>query len=289
MGRSDMETLTNVKYAIVHRLLQSPIDIGKADQDSASLVNNIAACLRLIRPMRQSASLMAGNLRPDGTLQIQTFQHPTKLMEVPQVQKSFSLRNRDIVELQNVIDEFQRGMLGEYWKFKMSVSFHDSGHFAVNYWKSRFMLWCSALEALFTSQNRNHQGSLVASERIKWFLGKHTSIFAPGDIQSFMPQRKCSVEEVVYGLYEVRNCIAHGDRVPDRFFHSTDDGYFHEGENQLTLLHEGLSFIIRASLLRILREKLLHHFSDGPSAEQYFGAAGLTKSALLRAKQKANS
>src|SRR5258706_92222 len=113
MGKRDMETLGGVKYAIVHRFKVPYLDAGQAQQQSADLVNNIAACLRLIRPMRQFASLMVGDLRSDGTIEIQTFTHPVNLMDVPQLQKSFSLRNRDVVELQNIVDEFLRGMTGE--------------------------------------------------------------------------------------------------------------------------------------------------------------------------------
>jgi hypothetical protein len=45
-------------------------------------------------------------------------------------------------------------------------------------------------------------------------------------------------------------------------------------------LHEALSFIIRASLLKILEDGLLSHFADGPSSKEYFGAHGLVKSLL---------
>jgi hypothetical protein len=284
MGKHDMETLAGVKYAVVHRFEVPQFDTGQAQQQSADLVNNVAACLRLIRPMRQFASLMVGKLRSDGTIEIQTFSHPANLMDVPQLQKSFSLRNRDVVELQNVVKDFLRGMKGEFWKFKMSVSFHDGGHFAVSYWKSRFMLWCSAVEAIYTSQNSDHRGSKVAKERIKWFLGEGTSIYMPGDIQSFMPKASYKVGNVVGDLYQVRNCIAHGERIPDRFFKIEPRGYLGEDGNILTVLHDGLSFIIRASLLRILKNNLLEHFADGPASEKYFGAAGLTNSALKRKK-----
>ena len=273
-----METLGGVKYAIVHRYEATSLDAGHAQQQSVDLVNNIAACLRVVRPMRQFASLMVGNLRDDGTIQIQTFNHPVNLMDVPQLQKGFSLRNRDVVELQSVVGEFLRGMKGEFWKFKMSVSFHDGGHFAVSYWKSRFMLWCSAVEAMYTSQNLEHRGSRVAKERIKWFLGEATSIYFPRDIQSSMPKASYKVGNVVGDLYEVRNCIAHGERIPDRFFTIVPRSYLGEDGGIITVLHDGLSFIIRASVLRILKNNLLEHFADGPASEKYFGAAGLTNS-----------
>jgi hypothetical protein len=286
MGKHDMETLASVKYAIVHRFEVPYLDVGQAQQQSADLVNNIAACLRLIRPMRQFASLMVGSLRDDGTIEIQTFNHPVNLMDVPQLQKSFSLRNKDIVQLQDVADEFMRGMKGEFWKFKMSASFHDGGHFAVSYWKSRFMLWCSAVEAIYTSQNVDHRGSRVAKERIKWFLGEGTSIFMPGDIQSFMPKASYKVGNVVDDLYKVRNCIAHGERIPDRFFTVVSRGHLGEDGNIITVLHDALSFIIRASLLRILKDNLLEHFAHGPASEKYFGAVGLTNSVLKKKLKK---
>jgi hypothetical protein len=47
--------------------------------------------------------------------------------------------------------------------------------------------------------------------------------------------------------------------------------------NVLDVLLEGISFIIRASLLRILEENLLDHFASGTAAEAYFGGAGLTR------------
>jgi hypothetical protein len=286
MGKRDKETLTGVKYAIVHRFEVPHLDTGQVQQQSVNLVNSIAAYLRLIRPMRQFASLMVGTLRSDGTIEIQTFDHPVHLMDVPNLQRGFFLRNRDVAELQSVVDEFLRGMNGEFWKFKMSVSFHDSGHFAVSHWKSRFMLWCSAVEAVYTSQNSDHRGTRVAKERIRWFLGEGTSIFMPGDIQSFMPKASYKVGNVVDDLYQVRNCIAHGERIPDRFFTIVPQGYMGEDGNVITVLHDGLSFIIRASLLRILKNNLLEHFADGPASERYFGAVGLTNSELKKGPKK---
>jgi hypothetical protein len=286
MGNRDLDTLSNVKYAIVHRFEVPSDDSGKAERESDHLVYRTAACLRLIRPMRQAALTMSGSLLPDGTVKIRTFDHPVHLMDVPRLQKGFSLRNRDITDLQKLINEFLRGMSGEFWKFRMSVAFHDGGHFAVSYWKSRFMLWCSAVEALFTSQNRDHQGSLVATERIKWFLGANTQIYARGDFPTFMPEASYTVAQIVDDLYEVRNCIAHGERIPQRFFAPIHGGYLGEDGNIVDVLHDGLSFIIRASLLRILKDNLLQHFADGPAAEKYFAAAGLTKAALLKAKTK---
>jgi hypothetical protein len=79
-------------------------------------------------------------------------------------------------------------------------------------------------------------------------------------------------------MYEVRNAIAHGDKVPDRFFAQIYSGY--EITARLTILEEAASFIVRASLLKILKNNLLGHFRGGPESQAYFAANGLIRSKL---------
>ena len=281
LGRHDVENLRRVEYAIVHRYGAShPSDDSTADMESERLVRNLAACLRLIRPMRQRTSVMRGELLSNGTIDVRHFDHPREILEVPEVQKLFHLRNSDLGLLRGISSEFLRAMAGQFWKFRMAVDFHEAGHFQDWYWKARYSLWCSALEALVTSQSREHQGSLVAEERIKWFLGENTSIYESGDIPDYLPQPNITVGAVVDDLYKVRNFIAHGDRVPDDFFERRlRQGL--EGElNAIQVLIEALSFIVRKSILRILQQNLLPHFADPTSCEAYFGAAGLTNTEI---------
>ena len=58
MGRHDLEVLRSVRYAIVHRYSMRSYIRDNVDVESEKLVREVAACLRLIRPMRQGASLM---------------------------------------------------------------------------------------------------------------------------------------------------------------------------------------------------------------------------------------
>jgi len=284
IGKRDLEVLERVKHAIVHRYASSQYGTGEAEMASARVVHEIAACLRLIRPMRQFALQISGPLKPNGVIQIQSFDHPVHLMEIPDIQKGFTLRDRDLRELQSVAQEFVAAMAGEYWKFRMPVSLYEAGHFQDREWKARFSLWTSAIEAIFTSQtkDREHSGSFVAKARIKWFLGENTKIYAPGDVPSFMPaQDEPTIGEVIDDLYEVRNCIAHGDKVPDKFFGQPS---FSERGNKLGTLEEAASFIVRTSLLRILKDGLLPHFKGGPESKAYFRAQGLIHSQLQKTK-----
>jgi hypothetical protein len=286
MGRHDLQAMQAVRYAIVHRYQPQHPDVGgEADKNAEKLVRELSACLRVIRPMRQRASFIRGTVQPDGKLQVDHFEHPSELMEVPAVQKLFALRNSDLAQFQKVASRFLKGMHGEFWKFRMAVQFHDAGHFSHLYWKGRFTLWCSAVEAIFTSNASGHQGSLVAKERIKWFLRPKTSIYALGDIPSIEPQITITIDDVIDDLYELRNGVAHGDKTPDRFF-KTQRVSLGDDVSLAEVLLEAVSFVVRTSLLRILEANLLTQFANGPASEAYFTSHKLTHSAIVKAKRK---
>jgi hypothetical protein len=283
LGTERLDDLKNVRYAFVHRY-PDPTGYPQVENSEKTMLM-LAACLRLIRPMRQNVLLMRGSIR-NGMFDVNHFELPAPhLVEVPEVQKLFKLRNRDADDLRAYAPEFLRGMRGEFWKFRMAVQFHELGHFQALDWKARFLLWCSAIESIYTSHNREHQGSLVAVSRIKWFIGENSSIYAPGDISSLLQDPHITVGQIVRDLYDLRNYVAHGDRIPDTYFGSTLRHGFNGGVSKCEVLLEAASFIIRSSLLRILRESLLDRFADADPAEAYFSAQGLTKTALQGAQR----
>ncbi len=284
LGTDRLDDLRRVRYAFVHRYPDPP---GYPQGDhSEQTVRMLGACLRLIRPMRQSVLLMRGRIRDeDGTFDVHHFELPAPhLVEVPEIQKLFKLRNPDADDLRTYAPEFLRGMRGEFWKFRMAVQFHELGHFESLDWKARFLLWCSAIESIYTSHNWQHQGSLVATSRIKWFIGENTSIYGPGDISSLLQDPHITVGQVVEDLYGMRNYVAHGDRIPDPYFSEILRHGFNGGVNKCAVLLEAASFIIRTSLLKILRDCLLDHFADAGPAEGFFTAQGLTRTALRTAQ-----
>ena len=288
IGRRDREKLQRVEHAFVHRYKTDGDFVNdQSDQESKQRVRNVVACLRLIRPMRQRLSTIQGVIREDGSLDVRYFDLPREIAELPEVQKLFHLRNLDVEELNSVVGDFLGALGGQYWKFRMAVEFHEAGYFQDSYWKARYLLWCSALEAIYTSNHRDHRGSLVAKERIRWFLGAGTSIYEPGDVSQFLQQPNITVSDVVDDLCRVRNFIAHGDRLPDEYFQRTLRRGLNGPLNVLAVLGEALSFIVRRSLLRILHDGLLDHFASAAAAEAHFDAAGLTLPAIKeRQKQK---
>jgi hypothetical protein len=280
MGRHDMEDLRSVRYAVVHRYSAGPYINDDANAESGRLVREVAACLRLIRPMRQRASLIQGEVKPVQGFDVQHFEHPINLMEVPEVQKLFHLRNRDLPVLREVAARFLAAMHGEYWKVRMAVQFHDHGHLEGTFWKPRYSLWMAGLEALYTAPDSDHSGRLVTTEQAKHFLGADTNIYEPGDVPSCLPQAEIRVGDVLKDLYAVRNCIVHGERVPDEFFGPCRQGP-NGPVNRVSVLLEALSFILRKSILRVLKENLLEEFKDSPASRRYWGGFSLTRRTLL--------
>jgi hypothetical protein len=297
LGTEVVGKMECVRYAIVHRYEGTPIVVngeivGEAHRDKGSeaLLRNLAACLRLIRPMRQDALLMRGRVTEDGNFDdLSVDIPPLHLIEVPEVQKLFALRNRDADELRAFAPEFLRAMRGDFWKFRMAVDFHERGHFQPLDWKARFLFWCSAIESIYTSHHREHKGSLVATSRIKWLLGENTNIYSLGDIpEAFdLEDPHITINEIVGDLYDMRNFIAHGDKIPDAFLHAVSRQGLGGNVSKPEVLLEAASFIVRTSLLKILRDGLLDYFADAGPAETFFGAQNLTKSALYAARRAA--
>jgi hypothetical protein len=235
--------------------------------------------------------MMRGTIRDkDGSFDVTGFDLPNLWMhEVPEAQKLSSLRSRDCEELRRHASDFLRAMGGELWKFRMAVQFHELGFFQSHpeEWKARLLLWASAIESIYTSNSRDHQGTAIATERIKWFLGENTSIYGPGDLSEFEQAPHLTVGQMVNALYNVRNFVAHGDRIPDLYFSNRLRDGMNGAGKFMDVLFEAQSFIVRTTLLRILRDGLLDHFADAKTSEAYFDANGLTNS-KIRAARKAN-
>lgn len=276
IGESRSESFGRIKYALVRRF-------ERGDSTGQMVTTYATSCLRLIRPMRQGCVISAhGNIKEDGSFSVLGFELAEREagVEVVEAHKLSALRNADAEELRRLLPLFTRAIDGDFWKFRMAAQFHDLGYFQSNNWKPRFILWASALESIFTSHDRDHQGSRVAIARIKWFIGENTRIYPDTEWPAAIPSCTLTLAEILDDLYRLRNFVAHGDKVPDEFFKTCPRVGINGGVSKLEVLSEAASFIIRTSLLKILRDGLLDHFADAGPAEAFFGAQGLVKSKL---------
>jgi hypothetical protein len=237
--------------------------------------------------MRQFALSMQGIVKEDGTFDVLGFDSPIDLLETPDNQKLFHLRNGDADDLIKFAPRFLEAMEAGIEKFRMAAQFHELGHFQddAEAWKARYLLWSSAIESIYTSHNRDHKGSNVAKERIKWFLGESTSIYPAGNLPDGISNPNITVGAIVNDLYEVRNYLAHGDKIPDHFFRERGRSGLSGPINRMGVLFEAQSFIIRHSLLKMLRDNLTTNFAGAAESEAYFSANGLTNIQLQKKKK----
>src|SRR5215472_4421147 len=205
IGIYQTEALKNVRFAVVHSYPADSSVRGTSEEvESEKLVRNIVELMHIIRPMRQNTSIVRGECSEDRGFRVVHLDSPNQL-EVPEVQKLNHVRDKDLHFLKLLAPVFIQAMQSDALKFRSSVFYHSVGR-SVEQGNARYLLWCSAIEALYTSHDFDHQGKLVATERIKWFLGSKTQIYEPGDIPDFIAnQPTITIADVVSKLYDVRN------------------------------------------------------------------------------------
>jgi len=173
---------------------------------------------------------------------------------VPEALKLFAVRNKDLKELVRLLPTFLKAMQG----CLLAVQYYYM-RYEVNDWKDRFLYWgSSALHALYS-----HKEQKIVP-RVKAFLGENTLIYEPTEHADFefLPPNPLTIKDVLDDVNEVRNCIAHGGRKPDRYFAPGGGRQTLNGVvNFLAVLDDSLSFIIRV-LLKILRDDLVENFKS---------------------------
>jgi len=275
------DSLEKVKFAIVRRY--SPLSglPDEIDEHSRELVNMAVACLSLIRPTRRSRAMhIRGVIKPDGTFEPQGFSATHQPAEVPEIQKLFKIRQQDIDLLTCVLPEFiqlykkddQGRVKDEYEPLRMAVQLYEQAY-ALSYWKARHILWWSAIEALYGSNEDAAKARIYALFGNKDLVaGYHCSIYEKGDIPSFYRPSSDSTHtlgKTIPAIYAVRNASAHGQKVPDLHFSSVPHP-FGTPVAGLDVLAEAATFIIRKTVIKILRRGLRDKFKDRDTREQFW-------------------
>ncbi len=277
VGRHRMRVFEGrFKCALVHRYEEEPEwpQAARSERDAkmkAALLNEVFACSRIVRPTRRLGSV-SGYLRADGTVEQREATFPDSALDVPEALKLFAFRNKDLEELRALVGMFVRVMRGEYWPLRMAVQYYYMGY-EVNDWKGRYLCWgSSALHALYSSSNEK------IVRRIKSFLGEDTPIYPPGEHPEFefLGADTTTIANIIEDVNIVRNCIAHGERIPDRYF---DPSLGRNGLNgrvsYISVLDDALAFIIRQTLRRILDGNLVDNFTSRRTVSLFWKGNGL--------------
>ena len=87
-------------------------------------------------------------------------------------------------------------------------------------------------------------------------------------------------------LYCLRNHIAHGDKLPDYYYARNGREDFNGPLYRYEMLTEAISFIVRRSLLEILKDDLLGRYQDAASSEAYYTSQDLTRTKIGKRRDK---
>jgi hypothetical protein len=280
ISKDTADALEEIKYAIVHRYLSPSAMDGKLDRHSSELINLAVACLALIRPTRRSRAMhIRGLIKGDGTFDPQWFDS-TVPAEVPEIQKLFTIRKKDIDLLSSVLPRFvqlyQKDAQGlikdDYEPLRMAVQLYEQAY-ALSYWKARHILWWSAIEALYGSSEDAAKARIYAFFGNKILVaGYKCPIYEPGDIPSCYSPSSASIHtlgKMVPVIYDVRNASAHGQKVPDAHF-SPVAHPFGPTVVGIDALAEAATFIIRRTVIGILQQGWQDKFKDRPTREDFW-------------------
>lgn len=281
MSRGMADDLDNIRYAVIHRYPAGRGLDPKREEYSTELVNLTVSCLAIVRPTRRSRAMnIRGRLTREGAFEPSGFTAIHQPAEVPEVQKLFTVRSRDIDLLRVVLPEFVRmyekdhdGRLGDaYEPMRMAVQLYEQAY-ALSYWKARHVLWWSAIEALYGSNE------LAVMARVYSLFGERNladgyrrTIYEDGDIPSCYhpaPGSLHTLGEMLPLMYTVRNFSAHGQKVPDLHFGALPHP-FGSTVPVIEALAEAATFIIRKTIAEILRRGLREHFRDRKARENFW-------------------
>jgi len=279
LSKDTAESLESVRFAIVHRQ-SSPNTWDAGRKTPAELIDSAGSCLALIRPTRRSRAMhIRGVVNSNGIFDPKGFGAREELADVPEIQKLFSVRERDITLLSSVLPEFRQvyrkdanGKLTEdYEPLRMAVQLYGEAYL-LSYWKARHILWWSAIEALYG----NSEDAAIA--RIYALFGNKDDvegyrcpIYEKGDIPScYFPTKETlhTLGEVVPHIYTVRNQSAHGQKVSDFYFTPAPHPFGH-AVVWLEVLAEAVTFIIRKTLVEILKQGWRDEFKDRDARERF--------------------
>jgi len=281
VSKETAESLERVTYAIVHRY-SSPVERdSELDLHSTDLIYSAVACLALIRPTRRSRAMnIPGVIRPDGTFDPHGFSAAHEPAEVPEVQKLFTIRKKDIELLGMVLPEFlklyqkdgQGRLRDEYEPLRMAIQLYREAYF-ISYWKARHILWWSAIEALFGNPDTSSLARIYAlfgdHDLVKGF---RCSIYDDGDIPSCYSHSSHGdhkLGEMVPLIYDVRNFAAHGQKAPDSHF-SPVAHPFGTTIVGVDALAEAVTFIIRKTVIAILQNGFRERFKDRDARDDFW-------------------
>lgn len=282
LSEEDLENLLAWDLCVVHEF-SSDLVLGKEELASEYLMRFVVAAMRWLQPTETTDTwFVQGFLSPQGAIKVPSFSaQSSAAITAPQ----FSARRQHIF-----LEDFEkRGSLADPRAFAGVASFLPGFERIVRDMSTgqdsyipiimatrlseqayldfdprlRLLKRVMALEALFSSDTTYGKNSLVP--RVQKFIGSSTPIYPSGGAPY-------TVATTISDLLTLRNKFAHGDVVPPAFLTTPPDPSVSSTnvKSYADVLREVSTVLVRACMLRILRDGLVETFSDKTKMEALF-------------------
>jgi hypothetical protein len=282
LSEEALEHLLAWDLCVVHEF-RSDLVIGKDEVVSEYLMRFVVAALRWLHPTATTDTwFVQGFVTPKGPIEVPTFSsHTSTAITAPQ----FSSRRQPVFledfetrcgladpqtfvgvaaflpEFERVVQDISTGR-DSYIPIVMATRLSEQAYLDFDP-RLRFLKRVMALEALFSSDTTYGKNALVP--RVQKFIGGSTPIYMGINAPY-------TVATTISDLLTLRNKFAHGDVVPPAFLGMPPDPSVASTnvKSYADVLREASAAMVRACMLRILRDGLIETFSDKSKMEALF-------------------
>jgi hypothetical protein len=252
--KKDRDELASTKVGIVHRFF-SEEHLGKPEADSQDRIYKAFVLLRLIRPTRLNYSHIQLTVR-DHQPDVFNVAHPPLLTpNAPYLQMFNFLHDQHLHQLAELLPNFLKFAASAPWHLTRSTRFFEAGYSQITDPLLQFVIWNIGIASFF-SEDKEPLTDSALRHRIEQSVGAETDIFSESEIALFPTKpTPLPVKNLLLDMFEMRNCVVHGVRVPPRFDElTTNNPATGEAVHYVDVLREGVSFILRKLVLRSVKE-----------------------------------
>lgn len=278
------EALANLlawDLCIVHEF-RSDLVIGQEERRSEYLMRFVVAALRWLQPTETTDTwFVQGFLTPEGPIKVPTFSGQGVAITTPQFSsqrqhiflEDFETRSgladpEAFAGLATFLPQFERIVhdmtsgRDSYLPVVMATRLSEQAYLDFDP-RLRLLKRVMALEALFSSDTTYGKNALVP--RVQKFIGGSAPIYVGINAPY-------TVATTISDLLTLRNKFAHGDVVPPAFLAMPPDPSVASTnvKSYADVLREASAAMVRACMLRILRDGLIEVFSDKTQMEALF-------------------
>jgi len=279
-NKSERDALKRVRYGLVRQIEGVDDDSRLEDEKSAKMLYCLYLGLKVIRPTPGRFQIFHYDLAHPKQLspRIDRNDYATIVCDCDRLNW---IRWTDLQQLAAVGPVLVKVLTNGRLPISQATQSLEIGYRA-DFLNVRHLLWVVGLDALFTSKEREHQGSALSVKRIKHFLGADFQIYSRNDLPDLgLPTPTSSpLNETLHDIYKLRNHFAHGawpdnrwaGRISRRSSDFCRDIYYSEA------LSEAASSILRGALKKIwTEERLVELFNDKKKMNEYFASHGLIR------------